>query len=68
MGKTEELEEGQKPGIFEQAPSSSLPAQPQPLPSLTFACSVYLAAAGLGMQAGASGNLQPLFEFDPPGL
>lgn len=38
-----------------------LPAQPWPLLSLAFSCLVYLGAAvGLGMQTGASGNLQPL--------
>ena len=69
MGKMQESEEGQEPGIFGQALSTSLPAQPWPLPSLAFARPVYLASAvGLGTQAGASGNLQPLFEFDPPGL
>lgn len=65
----EESEEGQEPRILGQALGTSLPAQPRPLLFLAFACPVYLAAAvGLGTQAGASGNLQPLFEFDPPRL
>lgn len=69
MGKMEELEEGQEPGMFGQALGTSLPAQPRRLPSLAFARPVYLVAAmGLGMQVGASGNLEPLFESDPPGL
>lgn len=69
MGKTEELEEEQETGVFGQALGTSIAAQPQLLPSFAFAHPVYLvAAAGLGMQGGVSGNIQPLFEFDPPAL
>lgn len=42
--------------------ATSLPAQLWPSLSLAFSCPVYLGAAvGLGMQMGASGNLQPLW-------